>query len=215
MNRPVIVLGAGGHAMVVLDILQQLKVKILAICSSDKPKKYSVFEGLTFLSNDSAVFDFSPKDVYLVNGIGSLPGSKKRAEIFRFYKNANYEFMSIISPYSIISTHAKIEEGVQIFANSVINAGASIGANTIINTGCVVEHECKIGNDNHIAPGASISGSVITHEFVHVGVGANIIQGVEVGKNSIIGAGATLTENLENNKILYVAKPFVNKRNIK
>ena len=49
MNRPVIVLGAGGHAMVVVDILQQLKVKILAIVSKDKPKKCSVFDDLPFL----------------------------------------------------------------------------------------------------------------------------------------------------------------------
>ena len=115
MNRPVIVLGAGGHAMVVVDILQQLKVKILVIVSKDKPKKCSVFDDLPFLDNDSAVFDFSPNDVYLVNGIGSLPGSKVRADIFRFYKNANYEFMSVISPNSIISTYAKLEEGVHIF----------------------------------------------------------------------------------------------------
>ena len=215
MNRPVIVLGAGGHAMVVVDILQQLKVKILAIVSKDKPKKCSVFEDLPFLGNDSAVFDFSPNDVYLVNGIGSLPGSKVRADIFRFYKNANYEFMSVISPNSIISTYAKVEEGVHIFANTVINAGATIGANTIINTGCVVEHECKIGKNNHIAPGACLSGSVITNEYVHIGVGANIIQGVEVGKNSVVASGASLTEDLDENKTLYVAKPFTNARNAK
>jgi len=210
MSKPVIVLGAGGHAMVVVDILRQLEVQILAIVSKDNPKKCSVFEGLAFLSDDSAIFDYSPKDVYLVNGIGSLPGSKIRADLFRLYKEANYNFMSVISPHSIISPSAKIEEGVHIFANTVINAGVTIGANTIINTGCIVEHECNIGDNNHIAPGVSISGAVITNEYVHIGVGANIIQGVEVGENSTIGAGATLTKSLEKNKTLFVAKPFLN-----
>lgn len=208
MSKPVLVIGGGGHALVVVDILRQLEIEILAIVSRDPLKKCTVFDGIQTFRSDNAVLDFSCAEICLVNGIGSMPGSRARATLFDYYKKNNFEFLSVISPFSIVSAHAHISEGAHVFHGAIVNAGATIGDNSIINSGAIVEHECNVGKNNHIAPGASLCGLVTTGEFVHVGTGANVIQGVKIGGNSCVGAGATLTRDLDSNSTIYVARPF-------
>ena len=208
MSKPVLVIGGGGHALVVVDVLRQLEIEILAIISRDSLKKCTVFDGIKIFHNDKAMLDFSSTEIFLVNGIGSMPGSRLRATLFDYYKKNNFEFLSVISPFSIVSSHAHISEGALVLHGAIVNTGATIGDNSIINSGAIVEHECNIGKHNHIAPGASLSGSVTTGEFVHIGTGANVIQGVKIGDNSTIGAGATLTRDLHRNSTIHGARPF-------
>jgi sugar O-acyltransferase (sialic acid O-acetyltransferase NeuD family) len=208
MSKPVIVMGGGGHALMVVDVLRQLEIEILAIVSRDSLKKCAVFDGIKTLHEDNVMLDFSSTEICLVNGIGSVPGSRVRATLFDYYKKDNFEFLSVISPSSVISAHAHISEGAQVLHGAIVNAGATIGDNSIINSGAIVEHECSVGKNNHIAPGASLCGSVTTGDFVHIGTGANVIQGVKIGDNSTVGAGATLTRDLHSNASIYVARPF-------
>ncbi len=174
-----------------------------------KKKKIAVFKDFKIFQDDDILKHFSPKDISLVNGIGSLPGSNIRKDIFKKYKKNNFEFIEVISPQSFISRYAILEEGAHVLANSIINSNAKIGANTIINSGAIVEHDCNIGKNNHIAPGASLSGSVFTGKNVHIGTGANIIQGINIGDNVMIGEGSTVTKDIKANKKLYVAKPYL------
>ena len=211
MSKPVLIIGGGGHAIVVADILRQLEFEIAAIISKDSPKNFELFNDIRVLDDKEVLIEFPPNNVYLVNGIGSMPDNKARSTIFDHYKGLNYKFLSIISPHSIVSNHVHLCEGVHILPGAIVNTGVTIGENTIINSGAILEHECIIGKNNHIAPGASLSGSVETGEFVHVGTGANVIQGVKIGNNSIVGAGATLTKDLDSNNTIYVAKPFFDK----
>jgi sugar O-acyltransferase (sialic acid O-acetyltransferase NeuD family) len=211
MSKPVLIIGGGGHAMVIADILRQLEFKIAAIISKDSPKNCQLFDDIKVLDDKEALIEFSPSDVYLANGIGSMPNTKVRSNLFDHYKKLNYKFLSIISPYSIVSNYAHVSEGVHILPGAIVNPGVTIGENTIINSGAIVEHECSIGKNNHIAPGASLSGSVQTGEFVHIGTGANVIQRVKIGNNSIVGAGATLTKDLDDNSTIFVAKPYLDK----
>lgn len=210
MNKPVLVLGAGGHASVVVDILRQLKCTILGIVATDSSKNDPVFSGLTRYSDDNKILSFDKDDILLVNAIGSLPGHEARFKLHSKYKKLGYSFMTVISPTAIVSDYARMAEGVHVMAGSVINANASIGECSIINTAAVVEHDCKIGQFNHIAPGAVLSGGVTTGSNVHIGTGARVIQGIDIGMCAVVGAGATVTRDLEGGKTLYVAKSFTN-----
>ena len=59
-----------------------------------------------------------------------------------------------------------------------------------------------------------ISGNVVTGNFVHIGTGAVVIQGVKIGANALVGAGATATRNLLHNEKLLVAKPYLIQKKI-
>lgn len=209
MNKPVVVLGAGGHASVLVDVLRQLDIEILGIISKEKPNEKGIFSGITWYKNDEDVLNFDKSSVLLVNGIGSMPGNDIRFKIHKKFKQLGYDFYSVISPQAIVSGFTKFAEGVQIMPGCIVNTNVMVGDATILNSGSIVEHDCQIGNHNHIAPGAVLCGSVITEDFVHIGTGAQVIQSIRIGEHTLVGAGATVTRNLDSNKTLYVAKPFL------
>ncbi|MGR5470774.1 DapH/DapD/GlmU-related protein, partial [Vibrio astriarenae] len=89
-----------------------------------------------------------------------------------------------------------IETGVQVFPNAIIQAGASIDCHTIVNTGVIVEHDCIIGQFNHLAPRATLCGQVRTALNVYIGAGATVIQNIQLADNVVVGAGAVVTKDV-------------------
>lgn len=213
MSRPIILLGAGGHALVLLDILQRLNLVVKAVVAPKQVDEATVFSKYNRLEQDEEVFQFDPRDVILVNGIGSLPGGTVRENVYEVFKKNSYQFMTVIAPSADVSPMAKLSEGVQVMAGAVIQAGSHVAENTIINTGATVDHDCLIQAHCHIAPGATLSGGVGLGCGSHVGTGAQVIQNVEVAENCVIGAGACLTQGLNANSVVYPAKVFIKENN--
>lgn len=209
LNKPVLVIGAGGHAAVLVEILRQLDCQILGLVASAPPSTKPIFSGLNCYTSDDDVLKFNAEDILLVNAVGALPGKNLRVQLHEKFKRYGYHFMTVVSPNAIVSDYALLAEGVQLLPGSIVNANAVIGVASIINSGAIVEHDCSIGRFNHIAPGSVLSGDVVTEDFVHIGTGANVIQGIHIGEHTVVGAGATVTKNLASNKTLYVAKPFL------
>ena len=206
MSRKPIIIGGGGHAKVLADIIKQQQINIYAVSSPKVDHKSPLFGGLKILLNDDEIYKFDPDEVCLINGIGSIPGNTLREEIFKKFRKDQYDFLTIKSDFSLISDYCNIAMGAQIMSGATINADTKIGENCIINTGAVIEHDCVLGASNHIAPGAMLSGGVSTRSSVHIGTGAVVIQGVTIGKNSIIGAGAVVTSNIPANQIVYPSR---------
>jgi sugar O-acyltransferase (sialic acid O-acetyltransferase NeuD family) len=206
--KPVIVLGAGGHAAVLIDILKQQKRKILAIVSPDNKERGLIFEGIKVFLQDDDVLSFEPESISLVNGVGSIPGNKLRENMYNHFIDKGYNFETIVSDDAVVSDYATLAGGVQVMAGAMVQVGAIINANSIINTCAIIDHDCEIGCHNHIAPGATLSGGVITGDGVHVGTGSNIIQLINIGINVVVGAGTTVTKNVEKNTICYPARIF-------
>ncbi|MBW8186491.1 acetyltransferase [Shewanella nanhaiensis] len=211
MTKPVILLGSGGHASVLADILLQNNHTILAVISHSKSAR-SVFNEIQHFDSDKDVLQFSPDKVKLVNGLGSLPGQSLRHELFDYFTQSNYQFETVISQNAMLSPYSTIGTGSQIFMGAIIQTGAVIGESTIINSGAIVEHDCHIGMHCHIAPGATICGDVHIGEHTHVATGANIIQGVSIGKHCIVAAGATVTKDMPDNSIAYGYRSQIEKR---
>ena len=199
-NKPVIIIGAGGHAKVLISTLKALERKIIGILSADMLSAGQTVNGIIILGNDDKVKDYATDAVELVNGIGSIAEPVKRTEIFLKFKTEGYNFARVIHPAAAIIDGLEIGEGVQIMAGAIVQTGCDISPNVIINTGAIVEHDCKIGAHVHIASGAVISGGVKIGAMSHIGTGATIVQGVKVGDNVVVGAGAVVTRNIPNGK---------------
>jgi sugar O-acyltransferase (sialic acid O-acetyltransferase NeuD family) len=213
MVEELYLLGAGGHASVLADILQEKGENITAIFSPEMGNHRKSLASIHILDDEDVLFSKKTTDFKLINGIGSLPGNSLRSTLFSKFITRGIKFKKVISNHAVISPFAVLGEGVQIMPGAIIQAGAVIGANTIINTGAIIEHDCIIGKDNHIAPGVTLSGEVITGDNVHVGTGAIIIQGIAIGNQTVIAAGAIITKNVGINKIVFGARAKI--KNIK
>ncbi|SIQ38501.1 acetyltransferase [Domibacillus enclensis] len=200
MSKPVILIGNGGHATVLTEILLQQKQNILGFTGTRE--EINRF-GLSYLGTDEQIDLYSPNEIELILAIGSVCVSPKRAVIFNRMKRKGYSFATVIHPSAIISPHAEIGEGVHIMAGSIIQPFARIADNTIINTSASIDHDCQIKRHCHIAPGVVLSGNVQVEEGSHIGTGATVIQGLTIGKNVLVGAGALVRRQVADGKTVY------------
>ncbi len=209
MNKPVILLGSGGHARVLLGMLQRCNIDIAGVTDPAR----SIDEewlGCKILGDDSAVAAFTPECVALVNGIGSLPrDSGLRSKLYKSFVAQGYHFQTLIDPRAFIASDAVSASGVQVMAGVIIQTGAQIAENCIINSGAIIEHDCRIGRHAHVAPGAVLCGGVEVGDDAHIGAGAVVIQGIHIGSGSVIGAGSVVTRNVGNRQIVYPARPHI------
>lgn len=207
MSKPLIVIGSGGHASVIADILLNQGRTIVATVSPDEIKDNSPLKGIKRLMTDASLLDtYSPEEFDLVNGLGALPGNTLRTNLFDYFSNYGYKFQSVIAPSAIIAGGVKLEGGVQVMHGAIIQTNASIAKNCIVNSGSIVEHDCVIGAHNHIAPGATLSGGVITGDQVHIGTGASIIQSIKIGERAVIGAGCTIIRDVKDGQVIVPAR---------
>ena len=194
LDLPVIVLGGGGHAKVLVSTLLLQGRKVLGFVAP-KPSLPPLL-GIAHLGDDSAVFLHAPQQVRLVNGVGSISSTVLRRAIYEKFRERQYIFETVIHPSAIIAPEVHAEDGVQVMAGVVVQTGSRLGANVIINTGACVDHDCSIEAHAHIAPGVTLSGDVHIGKGAHIGTGASVIQGIKVGAASIVGAGAVVVRDV-------------------
>jgi sugar O-acyltransferase (sialic acid O-acetyltransferase NeuD family) len=194
LDRPVILVGAGGHARVLLSTLLQMKRRVIGFVDPDQTKEELL--GIPHIGGDESVFTHDPAQVFLVNGVGSVAAISNRLRVYEYFRNRGYYFASVIHPSAIIAPEAELANGVQIMAGAILQTGCVAEENSIINTGARIDHDCFIRAHAHVAPGAVLGGNVDVGTRAHVGAGATVIQGVHIGDNSIVGAGAVVLSDV-------------------
>ena len=192
MKRRLVILGAGGHAKVCADMARRLNFDIAGVLDNNSRKHGTQLLRSTVIGDDHVLRDFDPKDIYLVNGIGSVGIAKARRAAFQKHRDAGFEFVTLCHPSAIIGDGVTLGEGAQVMAGVVLQTDVRAGDNCIINSGAVVEHDCDIGNHAHIGPAAALSGNVRVGNESMVGVGACIMQGITIGHRCVVGAGAVV-----------------------
>jgi sugar O-acyltransferase (sialic acid O-acetyltransferase NeuD family) len=208
-QKPLILIGGGGHASVLADILIGQGREILAVISPDDISSRAVFSGIPHFGQDEEVARFPPESVLLVNGIGMMPRSTFRKRINQKFLALGYSFETVIASDAKVSDFAKINSGVQILSGARVQTGSVVAEHTIINSGALIEHDCQIGAYNHIAPNATLCGEVRTAEDVYIGANSTLIQGVVLESQSIVGAGAILTKQLQKGCTCYPARASI------
>jgi sugar O-acyltransferase (sialic acid O-acetyltransferase NeuD family) len=194
-EKKVIILGAGGHARVLIDALKRCHRTVLGVLTPEQVPGGAVM-GVPVLGDDSTIKRFSPDKVELVNGVGSYPGQELRWQLRQSFQEKGYRFSTVIHPQAIISEGVVLGTGVQIMAGCIVQTGVQVGDDTILNTGAILDHDCVIGNCCHIAPGCTLSGGVVVGNRVHVGTGSSVIQQITIGEGAMIGAGSVIFDDI-------------------
>lgn len=196
MTPPLIVVGAGGHAKVLIDALSRMGREVIGATDARSDLWGTTVLHVPVLGGDEAMGGYSPASCQMVNGIGSVRSTAVRRDVFMRLKAMGFSFASVLHPAAVVSAHARLAEGVQVMAGAVLQVDCQVAANTLINTHASIDHDCRIGAHVHIAPGATLSGGVTIGDGTHVGTGATIVQGVNVGANCLIAAGAVVVRDV-------------------
>ena len=179
------VLGTGGHALSVLDILH---------INNYSDKLYIVEENKSI--NLYMGYKVYPQPRNMVDPMFIAIGNNQIRKNL-FLQHMDREYWSIVSSKSTISHLA--ETGLHIFVGHHVHIGpgALIGDNSIINTGSIIEHECTIGQHCHVSINASIAGQVSIGDNVFIGAGASVINNISICSDVVVGAGSVVINSIQ------------------
>ncbi len=193
MRSGIIIVGAGGHSKVCIELLRAMGESI-AYCvgATDSPDNCL---GVPILQGD-ANLSFLRSEGYsrVFVAVGS---NRLRERLSALYIGLGYQFISAISPRAVISPSARLGRGVAVMPGAVINAESVIGDLSIINTGATVDHDCRIGQAVHIAPQCALAGNVTVGNQSFLGVGCKVIPEIRIGERVRVGAGAVVICDIE------------------
>ena len=195
-GKLVLIIGAGGHAQVVADVLLRLReagadLTPVGYLDDDPALAGQTLLGLPVLGaigHLSAV----PHDE-LVVAIGE---NLARHRLFEALQGEGERFVVARHPSAVIAPDVQIGQGSVICAGAIVNPSSMVGDNVILNTGCTVDHHNRIGDHVHIAPGVHLGGEVIIGEGTLVGIGATVMPQRRIGKWSVVSAGSLVHTDL-------------------
>ena len=208
-SRGILLLGAGGHCLSVLDSLIALseydKIGIVDMATSNSTEEgANMIMGIPVVGTDEDLNQLH-KEGYTnaFISVGSVGDVSLRARLYHMLKRIGFEIPNIIDKSSIVSPFATLGEGIYIGKKSVVNVNTKVGNNCILNTACIIEHECRLGDFVHISPGSVLNGNVRIDAGTHIGAGSIIKQGIHVGSDTMIGMGSIVLIDIGNNKTAY------------
>lgn len=185
----IIVIGAGGHAKVVLSTLIALGKSIEGLVDDDPALLGTRVLGYTVLGSLSLLKNRIGQAAILAIG-----NNRIRNKLASTYPDLRW--VTAVHPHAYIHDSISLGEGTLVCAGAIIQPESIIGNHVIINTSASVDHDCRIGDFAHIAPGTHLGGEVTIGNGTLVGLGSSAIYGVSIGKWSIIGAGSVVVRSI-------------------
>jgi UDP-perosamine 4-acetyltransferase len=192
-RSPLVVMGAGGHAKVIVDMLLERAEFWLAGCITHETDVTDVL-GLPILGGDDAlsrVFASGVRHAFVAIG-----NNRVRADRMQHARGIGFTIVNAISRHAIVSSRVTLGAGIAIMPGAVINVDTVVGDGAIINTGATVDHDCRIGAFAHIAPGTHLAGNVTVGEGAFLGVGTSVIPRRAIGSWTTIGAGSAVVRDI-------------------
>jgi len=205
-KRRVVILGSGGHAIVVWDLVRQNPaLEMLGFADPNYPPggfvKTAAFE-LPVIGGDEEAIALArrEKDVGLVLGIG--PGRGRSGLVRRLSELEADRFVTLVHPRAIVAPSCALGCGTAVMAGAVLNPLAQVGRHSVVNTGATVDHECCIGDNVFIQPGAHLAGRVTVLDGAVVGMGANVFENCKIGQDARVGGGALVRKDVPDGQIV-------------
>lgn len=189
------VIGAGGHAKVITDILQASFTNTKLVFFSRNPHcSHPFFQQFNHVDDHKATIRrLSEHIVQWHVAIGDLDIRKEKVHML---EQLQYELLTAIHPATTLAPSCQIGDGSAVMAGCIVNSDTVIGQGCIINTGSIIDHDCRIDPFVNIGPGCRLAGGVTIGEGTELGTGAIVIPNVTIGKNCIIGAGSVVIRHI-------------------
>lgn len=192
-QSPVYVIGAGGHAKVVVRMLQRLGREVATLFDDNRALWGQTLLGAPICGPVSDVVEATPRPTVIAVGNNRL-----RSQLAARYK---LEYLTVVDPHALVDPSASIGRGSMVLPGAIVSVDAALGEHVIVNHGATVDHDCRVEGFAHLAPGVHLAGGVTVGMGVLMGIGAVAGPGTEVGAWSVIGAGAVVVEPLPANII--------------
>ncbi|MDX2188810.1 MAG: NeuD/PglB/VioB family sugar acetyltransferase [Bacteroidota bacterium] len=197
MENPVLIFGAKGIALTVLEIFESNKVLVYGFLEDD-----TSFHGKEI--QDWQVFG-PTDDVGFLNIIGKKADAFVAIENNKVRKNITQMLIetckampvNAIHERAYISKIASLGHGNMVAAGAYLGAKVQVGSHCIIHGNVVLDSNVKVEDYVQIGAGTVINPEVTVEEGAFVGSGVTVISGVTIGKNARVGAGSVVMSSVK------------------
>ncbi len=184
MKERLVILGCGGHARAVLDVILYNNQYKDIIFADKNARENETILGYPVYKQ----YKITGEKVFVAIG----DNCKRRTLCEKYYSN----LISVVSKTAYIGKNVNIGKGVFVAHSSHIGILSDIDDFCVINTSASIDHECKIGKGSFIGPNSTICGKVTVKENVFIGAGTTIIDNISIIDNTVIGAGAVVIKDI-------------------
>jgi len=197
--RNFILWGSSGHALVLAEAITRTGGRVIALFDNN-PDAQSALPGVPLYLGEPGLDRWlaetsAPTEIYGLVAIGGGRG-RDRVAIQEAMHRRGIRLPPLVHPDATVHAATALGAGSQVLAQSLVAAGSTLGRGCIINHRVGIDHECRLGDGVHVAPGATLCGCITLEDNVFVGAGATILPRLRVGANAVIGAGAVVTRDI-------------------
>lgn len=191
----IVVVGAGGHGLVVVDILRAARGmtgdEVVAVVDDDPRKAGTLLQGIPVVGSEEELTDLDHEAI--ICAIGDNESRRSACERLR---GRGEVFGLAVHPSTTVAEGVSFGEGTMVCAGVIVNPETEVGSHTILNTACTIDHHNVIGAYTHVAPGAHLGGNCSIGDMALVGLGASVLPGRVIGTGAVVGAGAVVVEDV-------------------
>jgi sugar O-acyltransferase (sialic acid O-acetyltransferase NeuD family) len=191
----VVIVGAGGHGKIVLDILREAGThNVVGFIDADASLAGTEVGGLPVFGPPNQLAKLKTKKIK--GAVIAIGDNRTRRTYAQMLVEQGFELISAIHPRACVSKSAVIGKNVVIAAGAIVCADARVADSVIVNTAAIVDHECEIGESAHVCPTVALAGRVRIGAGAFVGIGAKVIPCISIGEHAIVGAGAVVIRDI-------------------
>lgn len=202
MQRPLIILGTGGNALDLLDLIESRSGlgpapwRVAGFLDDARPEG-ALIAGLPVLGRLTEARRFAEDPAAgFVNAIGSEASHRERLRIVAGTGLDPTRFATLVHAAAAVSSRAVLGPGTCIHAGASIAGHVVIGAHVAIGPGAIVGHDTVIEDGAVLAPGCLVSGFVRLGRSCYVGAGSALRQRVVIGERALVGIGAVVLRDV-------------------
>jgi sugar O-acyltransferase (sialic acid O-acetyltransferase NeuD family) len=198
-----VIVGAGGHAACLIDVLQGSGYYIVGCTDAKRPTGVHVFNHINVIGNDEILPSLLEGGVkFAFIGIGDPVTNRKRVEIYNELTRIGFIVPAVIAPGAEIGIASEIGPGTVVLRGATVGPRCKVGANVLVNQGSILCHDSKVSDHCHLAPGCIIAANCHIGTGTTIGMGATVYMGVSVGDWTLVHNNVAITRNISHNQVV-------------
>lgn len=202
--KDIIIIGASGHASVVLDCIEKEKrYRVIGFIDSFKSKG-ELFFGHSILGTEDDLPNIMASNE-IFGGIIAIGDNWSRKVIADKIKSIypNFKYITAVHPSTIIGKNVTLGKGTVLMPGVIINSSSVVGEHCILNTNSCLEHDSSIGDFSSISPSVCTGGNIHIGTLSAICLGVTIIEGITIGNSVVVGAGSLVLNDISDKVVAY------------